>query len=346
MRRRTCSRSRTVAARSSRSRTGRSRWLAGSSSRMQRSHGGADVIYQATFLRRSSGARRLPAPHRPAERPGRLLLRRRRHQARAQDEGGSAAADGRLRSASRADPGASARVAHRRHRRPAGASVPLRGRRGVRTSRDGGSALRGGRPETHVAGAGVALCPMPLGGHLSGEWRAADHLSLVAFMRTDHRELLEQAGITTVLALASSDPHDLPTTIGAPSRHRLQAQAALQIKERSTGTPCYQLLDPVPKPPPGEGFAELGLLRLPEPSAGDVYLDFEATPTPRAAKDGSTSPDSGIAPATSRPGGRTPPTRSASSLRLSSLTWWVASTPTPRCTSTTTRPTRRRLWCD
>jgi len=88
-------------------------------------------------------------------------------------------------------------------------------------------------------------------------------------MRTDHRVALEADGIGTVAQLAAADPGQLPVTIGARSRVRLQAQARLQVAERATGTPHYELLDPAPG---------LGLLRLPAPSAGDVYLDFEGDP--------------------------------------------------------------------
>jgi predicted RecB family nuclease len=101
------------------------------------------------------------------------------------------------------------------------------------------------------------------------QWRREDHLSLVAFMRTDHRAALDAAGIRTVAGLAAADPGQLPVTIGAPSRIRLQAQALLQVGERRTGTPHYEILDPAPG---------LGLLRLPSPSAGDVCLDFEGDP--------------------------------------------------------------------
>jgi len=101
------------------------------------------------------------------------------------------------------------------------------------------------------------------------QWRKDDHLSLVAFMRTDHRVALEADGIGTVAQLAAADPGQLPVTIGAPSRVRLPAQARLQVAERATGTPHYEILDPAPG---------LGLLRLPLPSAGDVYLDFEGDP--------------------------------------------------------------------
>jgi uncharacterized protein len=101
------------------------------------------------------------------------------------------------------------------------------------------------------------------------QWRREDHLSLVAFMRGDHRHALEQEGIRTVAQLAASDPEQLPLTIGQPSRVRLRAQAALQLLERQTKAPHYELLAPQPG---------LGLLRLPSPSEGDVYLDFEGDP--------------------------------------------------------------------
>ncbi len=103
----------------------------------------------------------------------------------------------------------------------------------------------------------------------SAGWRRDDHLSLVAFMRTDHRELLEQAGIGTVRQLASCDPEDLPRAIGRDTRSRLVQQARLQITERDTGQPVYELLAAAPS---------LGLLRLPAPDPADLYLDFEGDP--------------------------------------------------------------------
>ena len=100
-------------------------------------------------------------------------------------------------------------------------------------------------------------------------WEAADDLSLVAGMRKDHRQTLVDAGISTVADLGRSDPVDLPRTIGRPSRERLTQQARLQVAERTTGAPTYELL----LPEPGKG-----LLGLPTPSPGDVYLDFEGDP--------------------------------------------------------------------
>lgn len=99
------------------------------------------------------------------------------------------------------------------------------------------------------------------------EWRAADHLSFVAFLSGTQRHKLQNAGITTLAELAARRPADVPRTIGRPARERLVSQARLQVLERSTHQPTYELLDPV------EGK---GLLRLPEPDPADLYLDFEA----------------------------------------------------------------------
>ena len=100
-------------------------------------------------------------------------------------------------------------------------------------------------------------------------WEAADDLSLVAGMRKDHRRTLVEAGISTVADLGKADSADLPRAIGKPSRERLTQQARLQMAERATGAPTYELLFPE---------AGKGLLGLPVPSPGDVYLDFEGDP--------------------------------------------------------------------
>ncbi|MGY1780355.1 TM0106 family RecB-like putative nuclease [Geodermatophilus sp. SYSU D01036] len=103
-----------------------------------------------------------------------------------------------------------------------------------------------------------------------GELAAADDLSLVAGMRRDTREALRAAGVTTLEQLAEAPPEVLKAArIGAATRARVQEQAREQLRERQTGVPTRTLL------PPAKG---LGLLRLPEPSAGDLYLDFEGDP--------------------------------------------------------------------
>ena len=129
----------------------------------------------------------------------------------------------------------------------------------------------------HAVEAAPATQPVPVAHcsqcrwstHCADQWEAADDLSLVAGMRKDHRQTLVAAGISTVADLGKADPADLPRTIGKPSRERLAQQARLQVAERTTGAPAYELLPPE---------AGKGLLGLPTPSPGDVYLDFEGDP--------------------------------------------------------------------
>jgi predicted RecB family nuclease len=103
----------------------------------------------------------------------------------------------------------------------------------------------------------------------AAHWKRVDDLSLVAFMRSDHRHTLIDAGISTMALLGGSGPEDLPRAIGSSSRERLVAQARQQLDERHTGAPSFTLLAPE---------AARGLLRLPPPSEGDLYLDFEGDP--------------------------------------------------------------------
>jgi predicted RecB family nuclease len=102
-----------------------------------------------------------------------------------------------------------------------------------------------------------------------GEWAASDDLVQVAGIRGHHREALRASGITTMAALAAAPEHAVTAAIGSTAAPRLHDQAKLQVSERETGHPAYLLLPPEPG---------RGLQRLPEPSAGDVYLDFEGDP--------------------------------------------------------------------
>ncbi len=102
------------------------------------------------------------------------------------------------------------------------------------------------------------------------ELRRADDLSLVAAMRRDHRDALRSIGVTTLQGLATATAEQLRRSgIGTVARTRLHEQAREQLRERLTGTPSRTLLPPSPG---------MGLLRLPPPSSGDLYLDFEGDP--------------------------------------------------------------------
>lgn len=100
--------------------------------------------------------------------------------------------------------------------------------------------------------------------------RADDHLSLVAGLRRDQARKLHTVGITTLTELAWSDPSRLDELkMSDQSKERLHAQARLQLQQRATGVPTYELLLP---------DAGRGLSLLPEPSPGDVFFDIEGDP--------------------------------------------------------------------
>ncbi len=100
--------------------------------------------------------------------------------------------------------------------------------------------------------------------------RRDDHLSLVAGMRRDVSRKLGEAGVTTVAELSA-----LPAGIEIPgvapgSLAKVRAQAGLQVRQRQTGEPCFDVLEP---PAPASGLAA-----LPPPSPGDLFFDMEGDP--------------------------------------------------------------------
>ncbi len=101
------------------------------------------------------------------------------------------------------------------------------------------------------------------------EWVDSDDLVQVAGLRRDQREALRAVGIRTLAELAAAGPEEVRAAVGSGTAGRLHQQAQLQLAERTTGAPGYALLPPEPG---------RGLQRLPEPSPGDVYLDFEGDP--------------------------------------------------------------------
>ncbi len=94
--------------------------------------------------------------------------------------------------------------------------------------------------------------------------RAADDLLLVAGLRVSQRATLLDAGISTVAGLAE---HAGPVPgMSARSLSALVAQAKLQVRQRDTGTPQFEVADPQP------------LTLLPDPDEGDLFFDFEGDP--------------------------------------------------------------------
>ncbi len=100
---------------------------------------------------------------------------------------------------------------------------------------------------------------------------ADDHLSLIAGVRTLQVQELERRGIVTLEQFATrTAPLDAPPARGSiESYEAAHDQARVQLEGRRRGAPFWKFL-PVE---PGRGFC-----RLPAPSAGDIFLDFEGDP--------------------------------------------------------------------
>jgi predicted RecB family nuclease len=101
--------------------------------------------------------------------------------------------------------------------------------------------------------------------------RADDHLSFVAGLGRHHQAELSSRGVTTLAALAA-----LPVPIAFTPRRgardtyeRLREQARLQLEQRTTGQPTFELLPVDPA---------FGLSQLPAPRPGDLFLDLEGDP--------------------------------------------------------------------
>jgi len=101
--------------------------------------------------------------------------------------------------------------------------------------------------------------------------RADDHLSLVAGISKTQIDELATHGVSTLAGLAVM-PVPLawkPTRGSLQAYERIREQARLQLAGRDAGAVLHELL------PVTNGF---GLATLPEPSAGDIFLDLEGDP--------------------------------------------------------------------
>ena len=98
--------------------------------------------------------------------------------------------------------------------------------------------------------------------------RDDDHLSLVAGLTKLQAAELEAQGVATLADLAQLPlPFRWQPQRGSISSYeRLREQARLQLEARQTGNIPFELLPPEPG---------VGLSLLPNPSDGDVFLDFE-----------------------------------------------------------------------
>lgn len=93
---------------------------------------------------------------------------------------------------------------------------------------------------------------------------AADDLILVARLRMDQCRRLKAVGIHTVHDLAAAS--DAPTGMADATFEKLRAQARLQVKGAEQGETLHEVI------------STAALRRLPEPSPGDLFFDFEGDP--------------------------------------------------------------------
>ena len=131
-----------------------------------------------------------------------------------------------------------------------------------------GELARGAAPAYPYPVPACEFCPW---WHVCDEKRRSDdHLSLVATLRRPQGLKLERAGIHTVAGVAALDAGTAIPRISQDTRDALRAQADLQLRSRGLARPLYELLAPA---------HDRGLHRLPAPSPGDVFFDFEGDQT-------------------------------------------------------------------
>jgi uncharacterized protein len=97
------------------------------------------------------------------------------------------------------------------------------------------------------------------------EWRAADHLSLVAGISRLHRKQLMEWNIATMAGLAAMPvPIARKPDYGSSETYfRVREQARMQVTGRQENRPVHEVFD------------AQGLAQLPEPTPGDIFFDLE-----------------------------------------------------------------------
>ena len=111
------------------------------------------------------------------------------------------------------------------------------------------------------------------------QWRSEDDLSLVANLTSRQRRALHGAGLTTRTGLAERK-EPLPERLDGAGRDALKrthAQASIQVRGERAGAVISERVSP-PRDREGVLVPNHGLLMLPEPAAGDLFLDMEGDP--------------------------------------------------------------------
>ncbi len=112
--------------------------------------------------------------------------------------------------------------------------------------------------------------------------RDDDHLSLIAGISRSQRSEVESWGIDTMEALANLTlPLEHKPSRGMKvSYEKIREQARVQFESRKRGELLYEVLEQQPPffDEAGKQIVTTGLYRLPEPTIGDIFLDFEGDP--------------------------------------------------------------------
>ncbi|MFT4865538.1 MAG: putative RecB family nuclease [Ilumatobacter sp.] len=120
----------------------------------------------------------------------------------------------------------------------------------------------------------------------NSHWRDADSLVFVGGLRSADREVLVEQGVSTMTSLAAADPS---LDLGIVSVDRHVRQADLQVRTADLGEDATPLVEVIVNTEPALPIATngtddavdtepTGFAAMPEPSPGDVFLDFEGHP--------------------------------------------------------------------
>jgi predicted RecB family nuclease len=104
--------------------------------------------------------------------------------------------------------------------------------------------------------------------------REDDYLSLVAGISPRQRKALLEAGVFTLAQLGDLDAPPAIEGLGVEAFANTHAQARIQLKGRQSGRPEWEFRAPE-RDEDGALVPNRGLLTLPQPAEGDLFLDIE-----------------------------------------------------------------------
>ncbi len=109
--------------------------------------------------------------------------------------------------------------------------------------------------------------------------RTDDDLSLVAGASSRQRRALKERGVATRRGLAALELPMAPALegVGAGALERVREQARIQVESEDRREVRWELL-PLDRDASGDPVPDRGLLVLPAPSEGDLFLDLEGDP--------------------------------------------------------------------